>query len=310
MARPFTDIRFGGWIDRQLPQSWRPYGRLMRLDRAIGTWLLLLPCWWGMTLAPRPDGGWWFDPWYALLFAIGALVMRGAGCTINDLIDADFDARVERTRSRPIPSGEVSKRQAFVFLCAQLLIGLIILLQFNGTAIWLGFASLALVVPYPLMKRITYWPQLWLGLTFNWGALVGWAAVTGSIFSPSDWPAWVIYAAGVFWTLGYDTIYAHQDKEDDVLIGVKSTALRLGEASRIWVAGFYAAAFALIAVAASIQLQSAIAFVILAIGAMQLAWQIMAWRMDEPANSSAQFKSNTLFGLLVTVAFVVGQAAQ
>jgi len=308
MARPFTDIRIGGWIDRQLPTAWRPYGRLMRLDRPIGTWLLLLPCWWGLALAGHPDGGAWPDPWQAILFAIGALVMRGAGCTINDIVDVDFDARVERTRSRPIPSGEVSRRQALLFLGGQLIVGLIILVQFNTTTIWLGIASLALVVPYPLMKRITFWPQLWLGLTFNWGALMGWAAVTGSIFGPGDWPAWIIYLAGIFWTLGYDTIYAHQDKEDDALIGVKSTALKLGTASRSWIAGFYAVSLVLLIAAAALQSLHALAYIVLAGAAIHLVWQITAWKMDEPADSLAKFNSNTLFGLLVALAYVVGQA--
>ncbi|MEM7444656.1 MAG: 4-hydroxybenzoate octaprenyltransferase [Pseudomonadota bacterium] len=309
MARPFTDIRIGGWIDRQMPAACRPYGRLMRLDRPIGTWLLLLPCWWGLALAERPGGIAWSDLWLALLFAIGALVMRGAGCTINDIIDVDFDAQVERTRVRPLPSGEVSRRQALVFLAAQLLVGLIILLQFNATTIWLGIASLALVIPYPLMKRITYWPQLWLGLTFNWGALMGWAAVTGSIFGPNDWPAWLIYAAGILWTLGYDTIYAHQDKEDDALVGVKSTALLLGPESRRWIAGFYAATIALLVAATETQGLHFIAYLGLGLAALQLGWQVVAWRIDEPADSLAKFQSNTLFGLLVAAALLAGQAA-
>ncbi|MEO1222896.1 MAG: 4-hydroxybenzoate octaprenyltransferase [Pseudomonadota bacterium] len=308
MARPFTDIRIGGWIDRQLPDPWRPYGRLMRLDRPIGTWLLLLPCWWGLALAERPDGAAWPSLWLALLFAIGAFVMRGAGCTVNDLVDAEFDARVERTSIRPIPSGEVSKFRALVLLLCLMLVGLIILLQFNMMTVWLGVASLALVFPYPLMKRVTYWPQLWLGLTFNWGALMGWSAVTGSIFGPENWPAWLLYVAGIFWTLGYDTIYAHQDKEDDALIGVKSTALRLGAASRRWIAGFYAITILLLAAAIAGASLNPWAFAILGLAAIQLCWQVAAWRMDEPADSLAKFQSNTGFGLLVTLALVVGQA--
>jgi len=220
------DIPVECWIDRRLPAAWRPYCRLMRLDRPIGTWLLLFPCWWSAALAAEG----WPDLWLFALFAIGAVVMRGAGCTVNDWADRDFDGKVARTAARPIPSGAVSPRQALIFLVAQLLVGLLVLLQLNWFAIGVGAASLLLVFPYPFMKRITYWPQAWLGLTFNWGALVGWAAVRGDLtLAPV-----LLYIAGVFWTLGYDTIYAHQDKEDDILVGVKSTALALGENTVAW----------------------------------------------------------------------------
>ena len=220
------DIPVGNWIDRWVPAPVRPYLRLMRLDRPIGTWLLLLPAWWSLALAaPR-----WPDLGLMALFALGAVVMRGAGCTVNDIADHKFDAQVARTAARPIPSGAVSVLQALCFLGLQLGIGLAILLCLNGAALAWGAASLLLVIPYPFMKRITWWPQAWLGLTFNWGALLGWVAVTGRL----DAAPLALYAAGLFWTLGYDTIYAHQDKEDDILIGVKSTALRLGAATPAW----------------------------------------------------------------------------
>ena len=205
-----------GWIDQIAPHWSRGYLKLARLDRPIGTWLLLWPCLWSIALASPANTA---TPPYdlLLLFALGAMVMRGAGCTYNDIVDRDFDAKVTRTALRPIPAGDVTIRQAWLFLGLQLLIGLVILLQFNLVTVGLGLASVLLVVTYPFMKRITYWPQAWLGLTFNWGALMGWTAVTGSL----GWPAVALYAAGFCWTLGYDTIYAHQDKEDDALIGVK-----------------------------------------------------------------------------------------
>ena len=298
------DIPAESWIDRFAPAPTRPYLRLMRLDRPIGTWLLLFPCWWGWALAPRPGGPGWADLYLAALFAVGALVMRGAGCTINDLWDRDIDAQVTRTRTRPIASGQISVTRALAFLVAQLLIGLAVLVQFNWTTIWLGAVSLLLVVPYPLMKRITWWPQAFLGLTFNWGALVGWTAVTGQI----DGPAVVLYAAAVFWTLGYDTIYAHQDKEDDARIGVKSTALRLGRASRFWVGGFYAVALAGLAAGG---LAGGLGWIYLASlmpAALHLAWQVSGWTPDDPADCLTRFQSNRWFGALVLLALLAGQA--
>ena len=239
-----TDIPAGDWIDRRLPAIARPYARLARIDRPIGIWLLMFPCWWGTALA-TPG---WPDPRLLALFAIGAAIMRGAGCTLNDLADRDFDARVARTAGRPIPSGAVSVRQAIAFMIALCLAGLLVLLQFNLFAVGLGASSLLLVAVYPFAKRVTYWPQAVLGLTFNWGALVGWAAVRGDL----GWPAVVLYAAGLLWTLGYDTVYAHQDKEDDILIGVKSTALKLGAATKPWLWAFYGGAIALLALAGAL----------------------------------------------------------
>lgn len=293
------DIPVGNWIDRHAPAATRPYLRLMRLDRPIGTWLLLFPCWWSITLA----GTGWPDLWLCALFAIGAVVMRGAGCTINDIADHKFDAQVERTRARPIPSGAVSLKQAWAFLAAQLAVGLVILVQLNGFAIGLGVASLLLVFPYPLMKRITWWPQAWLGLTFNWGALMGWAAVRGDLAAAPL----LMYAAGLLWTLGYDTIYAHQDKEDDALIGVKSTARRLGAATPRWLAGFYTGAVVLLAAAGWAAGVSWPFYPLLALAAGQLAWQVATGDIDNSPDCLAKFKSNRVFGWLFLAAIVAGK---
>lgn len=295
------DMPTDGWVDRLAPAAARPYLKLMRLDRPIGTWLLLFPCWWSIALAGQP----WPDLWLMALFALGATVMRGAGCTINDIADRDFDAKVARTAARPIPSGAVSLRQAFAFLVFQLLLGLTILAQLNGFAIALGLASMLLVVPYPFMKRITYWPQAWLGLTFNWGALLGWAAVTGGLAAAPV----VLYVAGWFWTLGYDTIYAHQDKEDDQLVGVKSSALALGERTRPAVFAFYGVALALMATAGALADLSWPFYVLLAGGAgAQLVWQAWTLAIDDGGDCLSKFKSNRLFGWLVLAAVVAGNA--
>ncbi|MBF0307212.1 MAG: 4-hydroxybenzoate octaprenyltransferase, partial [Alphaproteobacteria bacterium] len=277
-----SDIREGDWIDRLIPAAARPYLRLMRIDRPIGTWLLLFPAWWSIALAAEgPD---W--PLMAL-FAVGAVIMRGAGCTYNDIVDRDFDAQVTRTAVRPIPSGAVGVRHAVAFLVLQLLAGLAVLVSLNGFAVALGVASLALVFTYPFMKRITWWPQAWLGLTFNWGALLGWAAVAGSL----GWPAVTLYAGGLFWTLGYDTIYAHQDREDDALVGVKSTALRLGRATRSWVAVFYVLMMAAVAGAGWLAGLGWGFYALLPLAAAQLAWQTMTLDIDDPAGCLTRFKS-------------------
>ncbi len=294
-----TDIRSDSWIDRYLPATLRPYARLARLDRPIGTWLLLSPCWWSIALA-TPG---WPDIGLMVLFGIGAVVMRGAGCTVNDILDRDYDAMVERTRQRPIPSGQVSVRQALIFLVLQLLTGLLVLIQLNPFSIALGVASLILVFTYPLMKRITWWPQAFLGLTFNWGALMGWAAVRGDLDSAPV----ALYVAGIFWTLGYDTIYAHQDKEDDARIGVKSTALRLGDTSKIWIYGFYTLTFGGM-LWAGFDAGLSVWYRLLLTGAvLQLAWQVGTWRPDDPADCLAKFRSNRWFGWLVLGAIVAGQ---
>ncbi len=296
-----SDIPRGNWIDRLIPRPAHPYLRLARLDRPIGTWLLLLPGWWALALAP-PSGG-WPDPWLFALFGVGAILMRGGGCVINDLFDRDFDARVARTADRPIASGAISVPRALLFLAVLFGASLLILLQFNPFAIAVGVASLVLVVPYPLMKRITWWPQAWLGLTFNWGALLGWAAVRGDITAP----ALVLYAAGFFWTLGYDTIYAHQDKEDDALVGIKSTALLLGDRSRPWIAGFFAACIALLAVTGWLVGLSWPFYAGLGLVAAHAVWQTATADFNGPKNCLARFKSNRDFGLIVLAAIVAGQ---
>lgn len=292
-----TDINSKGWLAR-LPASWQPFAVLMRLDRPIGTWLLLLPGWWAIGLS---SGGWLtmnrHDAWLFVLFGVGAVVMRGAGCVINDLWDRDFDRAVERTRLRPLASGVVSVKAALGFLVLLLLIGLGILLQLPFVAILLGILTLPLIISYPLMKRVTWWPQFFLGITFNFGALIGWAAVTGVI----SLPAVLIYIGGILWTLGYDTIYAHQDKDDDALIGVKSTARKFGAASKRWVAGFYTGAFVLMALGFLIG-GVGMSGVLLLAAAAHLAWQVKAWDMNDPASSLRFFKSNRDFGLILLLA--------
>ncbi len=311
-AQSASDIRRDGWIDRLLPPPARPYARLMRLDRPIGAWLLLFPCWWGFALAldrtHRADV--WHDPTQAwlvvgpvILFAVGGVVMRGAGCTYNDIVDRDFDAKVARTALRPIPSGQVSVWQAAAFLAAQLLVGLLILLTFNRFTILLGVLSLALVFTYPLMKRITHWPQAFLGLTFNWGALMGWAAATGSL----GLPAFALYAGGIAWTLHYDTIYAHQDKEDDALIGVKSTALELGAQTKPWLAGFSVATIVLFEIAVALAHLGWPALLAVAGVALHLTWQILTVDLDDPADCLAKFRSNRWIGWLLLIGIIAGQ---
>jgi 4-hydroxybenzoate polyprenyltransferase len=281
-----------------------PYARLARWDRPIGTWLLLFPGWWGIALASPglTRGPRWPDPLLLLLFAIGAIAMRGAGCTLNDIADRDYDGKVARTRLRPLPSGRVSVPQAFAFMAAQLAVGAAVLFSLKPLCWWLGLGVLALIGTYPFMKRITYWPQLFLGLNFNWGALLGWAAVTGSL----GWPPILLYVGGIFWTLGYDTIYAHQDKEDDARIGVKSSALALGERTRPFLFLFYGAALALWA-AAGISSELGVMFWAgLGGAAMQLAWQAARVNIDDPADCLAKFRSNQLIGWLQFAGIVAG----
>jgi 4-hydroxybenzoate polyprenyltransferase len=294
-----SDIPRGGWLDRYVPRRLRPYARLARLDRPIGTWLLLFPCWWAIALAWRG----WQDAWLFALFGIGALVMRGAGCTYNDICDKDFDAQVARTADRPLPAGEVSVPQAWAFLALQLAVGLAILLALPRFAVEVGAASLVLVFTYPLMKRVTFWPQLFLGFAFNWGALLGWAAIRPSLTLPPI----LLYIGGIFWTLGYDTIYAHQDKRDDPKAGVKSTALRLLFTSRPWIASFYAATIALFAAAGIANGMSWPFLAGLAAGAAQLVWQIWDADLDDPKDCLAKFRSNRLFGWLVLAGIMADQ---
>jgi len=285
----------GNWVDRLAPIWARPYLRLARLDRPIGSWLLLIPCWWSSGLAaiaahergPRLT--------HLVLFFVGAFAMRGAGCTWNDIVDRDLDARVERTRSRPIPSGQVSLGRAGAFLVAQALIGLLVLLQFNGFAIATGIASLAIVAVYPFMKRITYWPQIVLGLAFSWGALMGWAAAFGSL----DLRPLLLYAGSIAWVIGYDTIYAHQDREDDALIGIKSTALLFGDRTKAMLTVFYCLALALIGVAGALSGAGSLFWLGLAGFAAHLGWQIGRLDIDDPDVCLAVFKSDRDAGLIL-----------
>jgi 4-hydroxybenzoate polyprenyltransferase len=282
------------WVDRYAPSWARPYLRLARFDRPIGAWLLLMPCWWSSGLAAVATGE---NPnvWHLALFFAGAFVMRGAGCTWNDIVDRDLDARVARTRSRPIPSGQVSVRQAAVFLILQGLVGLVVLLQFNRLTILLGIASLFLVAIYPFMKRITYWPQVFLALAFSWGALMGWAAFLGRL----DWPAILLYAGAMAWVVGYDTIYAHQDREDDALVGIKSTALLFGERTQPFLALFFVIAVALIGMAGATAGAGAVFVLGLAGFAGHLAWQVYRFRTGDPDLALMLFRSNRDAGLIL-----------
>jgi 4-hydroxybenzoate polyprenyltransferase len=294
----------GNWVDSLAPPSTRPYLRLARLDRPIGSWLLLLPCWWSVGLAGMRNGH-FPSLWHIILFFIGAFAMRGAGCTWNDLVDRDLDGRVERTRSRPIPSGQVTVAQATAFMIAQALVGFLVLIQFNRFTVFTGIASLLVVVIYPFMKRITYWPQIFLGLAFSWGALMGWPAEFGRL----DWPALVLYAGSILWVIGYDTIYAHQDREDDLLIGVKSTALLFGERTSTMLASFYAAATVVIA-AAGFTAGGGIIFAIGIIAfAAHLGWQVHRLDIGDPAYCLVLFKSNRDAGLILFAAMLIDSAA-
>jgi len=294
----------GNWVDRLAPAAWRPYLRLMRFDRPIGAWLLLFPCWWAQGLAELSLGRPYPSLWYLALFSAGAFLMRGAGCVYNDIVDRDYDAGVARTAARPIPSGQVSVAEARMFLVVLGLAGFVILLQFNLFTVLLGAASLLLIAIYPFMKRLTYWPQLMLGLTFKWGALVGWSAVTGSL---SLAPV-ALYAGCVLWTIGYDTIYAHQDKEDDATLGLKSTALKFGDATHRWLVAFYAAAVVLWALAGALAGGRLAFFVGLALASIQLAWQVTTLDTNDPANCLVRFKSNRLVGWALFLGIVADMA--
>jgi 4-hydroxybenzoate polyprenyltransferase len=290
----------GNWVDWLAPAWTRPYLRLARLDRPIGSWLLLIPCWWSAALAADSAGA-PVNAWHLLLFFIGAFAMRGAGCTWNDLVDRDLDRRVERTRSRPIPSGAVTVTAAGVFLALQALVGLAVLLQFNSFTRLVGFSSLGVVAIYPFMKRITYWPQIVLGLAFSWGALMGWPALLGRL----DVPPLLLYAGAIFWVIGYDTIYAHQDREDDALIGIKSTALLFGTRTRPALSVFYGLAVLLLALSE----WSAGGGLISALGigafAAHLAWQVNRLDIADPALCLRLFKSNRDAGLLLFAGLLI-----
>lgn len=300
-----ADAPRGNWVDRLAPPATRPWLRLSRADRPIGTWLLLLPCWWGTGLAMMADRPAWVDLWVVLACALGSVVMRGAGCTWNDITDRDIDGEVARTRSRPLPSGQVTLRGAFVWLGAQLAVGALILFTMNGAAVLLGIASLALVAVYPFAKRFTWWPQVFLGLAFNWGVLVAFAAHGGTLH-PAPMLA---YAAGILWTLFYDTIYAHQDAEDDALIGVKSTARLFGKDSPRWLLGFAAGTVLLLAAAVAATRPSPLPALIAMLGvagfAAHLWWQLGRFDPDSNPLLLRLFRSNRDAGLIVAGALAL-----
>jgi 4-hydroxybenzoate polyprenyltransferase len=294
----------GNWVDTVAPAWTRPYLRLSRLDRPIGSWLLLLPCWWSSALAAVAAHAKAPSLLHIALFFVGAFAMRGAGCTWNDIVDHDLDGAVERTASRPIPSGQVSVAQAALFLVLQAIVGLAVLLSFNSFTVGLGIASLAIVAVYPFMKRITYWPQIVLGLAFSWGALMGWAGAFGRL----DPPALLLYAGSISWVIGYDTIYAHQDREDDALIGIKSTALLFGPRTKPMLAVFYSVAVILLGAAGF----TAGAGLVFALGliafAAHLVWQIVRLDIADPENCLAVFKTDRDAGLILFAGLLLDAA--
>ncbi len=301
IAAPLPDASSANWVDRFAPPALRPWLKLGRFDRPIGAWLLMLPGWQAVAMAGAAKGH-WPDLRLLILIFVGAFVMRGAGCAYNDIVDRDYDAKVARTALRPIPSGQISVRQAWIFLLTLSLIGLAILLSLRPMAIELGVGSLGLVAAYPFMKRFTWWPQAWLGLTFNWGALLGYAAATGTV----GWPAGLLYASGIFWTLGYDTIYAIQDMEDDALVGVRSSALRLGAYAPRAVLAFYALAAALAVAAAAVADLGPLFLPFAGLYALHLSWQASRLRLDDPAGALRLFRSNREAGLILFAGLVAG----
>lgn len=293
-----ADASVESWVYRSAPNRLKPYLKLARLDRPVGAGLLLWPCLWSLLLASETLG--LQTLWLGGLFALGSVVMRGAGCAYNDIVDRDFDKAVARTANRPIPAGEISVKAAYGFTAALCLVGLIVLVQLNPFSIALGASSLLLVAAYPFMKRITFWPQAWLGLTFNWGALLGASAVIASV---PDY-ALLVYAGCLCWTLGYDTIYAHQDKEDDALIGVKSTALKFGDKTKVWLGLFYMLFIIALVGAGALAKTGAVYYVSAAFVALQLMWQVKTVNIDDPALCLAVFKSNNRVGLLFCAGLV------
>lgn len=296
----FTDINQHHWSLRYLPPWARPYGRLARWDRPIGIWLLMLPCWWSVALGAAPD--WAHMVGWMAIMTLGALAMRGAGCTWNDIVDRKVDARVERTRGRPLPAGEVTLRNALIWTVLQSLVGAAVLFKLNKFAGGVALFSLVLVAIYPTMKRFTAWPQFVLGLAFNWGALVGFAAVTGRL----SWATVALYVGGVAWTLVYDTIYAMQDQHDDAIIGVGSTARRFAEAPRRWLTLFAVLAVIAWALCGILAPLAPAYFVVLLAIALHFAWQIVLLKPHDPADCLAKFKSNAWLGLLLTAAIIAG----
>jgi 4-hydroxybenzoate polyprenyltransferase len=294
-----TDIRRDGWV-AHLPQGWRPYALLARLDRPIGAWLLFLPGLWAFAMAARD---WGQGIWLTLLFAIGATAMRGAGCVVNDLWDRELDQRVARTAGRPLASGAVTPRGALAFLAALSLLGLLVLLQLPWAAVWLGIASLVPVALYPLAKRVTDWPQAVLGFVFSWAAPTGVAAATGAL----DAAGLALWAAAFFWILGYDTIYAHQDREDDALVGIRSSALALGERTRPFLAACYAVTLGFLGVAGWLAGMAVWFWPALLLPAALLARQVVALDIADPVRCLMLFKANREVGLAVALAFLAGR---
>lgn len=305
-----ADAPSNNWVYRVLTRPLWPYAQLARWDRPIGWQLLMWPCFWSASLAANadlaPDGGYSLKMKLAhlLLFFIGAVAMRGAGCTYNDLVDHRIDMEVARTRSRPLPSGRVTRLQAKLFLVAQALVGLLVLLQFNGFTILLGFASLLVVAIYPFAKRFTDWPQFFLGLAFSWGALMGWSGLFGSL----DWPALWLYCAAILWTIGYDTIYAHQDKEDDALVGVRSTARLFAENTKAWLTALYGLALIFFLLAFITANAGIFAYVGLLIAAAMFAWQILVLDIDNPDQCLRLFKFNSRVGAVIFLGLAVSVA--
>jgi 4-hydroxybenzoate polyprenyltransferase len=300
-ASSLPDAVRGHWADRLAPARLRPYLRLARIERPIGWWLLLLPCWWSSALASIAAGQPWPNPVHCILFLIGAVAMRGAGCTYNDIVDRDLDTRVERTRERPIPSGQVTVKEALAFLALQCIVGLVVLLQFNGFAIATGFASLGVVALYPFMKRFFWMPQIVLGLAFAWGALMGWAALFGSM----SWTAVLLYAASIAWVVGYDTIYALQDIEDDEIAGIKSSARFFGEKVKLGVAVCYGLTVVLMTLAFYRAGAGLPSFVGLGLFALHLGWQIGSVDRNDGARALRLFRSNRDAGLILFVALAL-----
>jgi 4-hydroxybenzoate polyprenyltransferase len=296
-----ADAPRGNWVDRFLPARARPYARLARLDRPIGWWLLLWPCWWSSALASNSVGLPLPFAFHLLMFLIGAIVMRGAGCTYNDIVDRKIDAAVARTRSRPIPSGQVSVAGALVFLVVQALVGFAVLIQFDAYTVLLGIASLGTIAVYPFLKRFTNWPQIGLGISFSWGALMGWSAVFGEV----EWPSIVLYVGCIFWVIGYDTIYALQDKEDDALAGVRSTARLFGHQAKQLIAIAYAAATLFFAVAFWLADAKVAAFIGVGLGAVHFAWQVRTLDTEDPARCLKLFRSNRDYGWILFLGIVV-----
>lgn len=304
VTAPIADASPANWVDRYAPASWRPYLRLGRFDRPIGIWLLLFPCWWSQTLAEVTRAEAHPNITLLALFAIGATAMRAAGCAYNDLVDRDIDALVERTKGRPIASGQISTTGAVIFIVACAIAGLAVLLQMNAFTIWLAIASLLIVLIYPFAKRVIAYPQLILGLVFMWGALVGWAAVKGSL----GLPAVILYLGCILWTVGYDTIYAHQDAEDDALMGLGSTALLFGDNTVSYVGALYGGAVVLWLIAGALAGTHLVYFLAVTLVFLQMTWQVSTLDIMEPANCLRRFKSNRDVGAAVFLGLVADMA--